>query len=88
MAWKGIAGDEGIYFSNFNEVNWAGQRKMPGVGTSDGPSLGVYNQWLYMAWKGISEDQGLYYSNFDGSSWASQQKIDGVGSSNGPTLGH
>jgi hypothetical protein len=88
MRRKGIAGDEEIYFSNFNGVNWAAQQKVPGVGTSDRPSLGVYNQRLYMAWKGISGDEELYYSNFDGSRWAPQQKIDRVGSSDGPALGH
>jgi len=85
MAWKGIEGDDGIYYSSF-QGGWAPQQKIAGVGTSHGPSLAVFNEKVYAAWKGIEGDQGLYYSSFDGNSWAPQQNVPGDGTSVGPSL--
>jgi hypothetical protein len=39
MAWKGIEGDQGIYFSTFDGQNWAAQQNVPGIGSSVGPAL-------------------------------------------------
>lgn len=40
MAWKGIEGDQGIWFSRTSDgINWDAQRNVTGVGTSVGPSL-------------------------------------------------
>jgi hypothetical protein len=69
IAWKGIEGDSGIYFSSSAEgVNWAPQQRVEGVGTSHGPALAARRgehllaQTLFMAWKGIPGDSGLYFS--------------------------
>ncbi len=86
MSWKGIEGDQGIWFSSFDGNNWVGQQNVTGVGTSIGPSLAVFNGRLFMAWKGIEGDQGIWFSSFDGNNWAPQRHIDGVGTSFRPSL--
>jgi hypothetical protein len=42
---------------------WAAQQKIPGVGTYFGPSLAVFQNQLFAAWKGAGNDQGIYYSS-------------------------
>jgi hypothetical protein len=86
MAWKGIEGDSGIYFSQFQAGEWNAQANVPGVGTSVHPALAVFNGELFMAWKGIPADDGIYFSNFNEVNWAGQQKVPGVGTSDGPAL--
>jgi hypothetical protein len=83
MAWKGIAGDQGIYFQKFDG---AGQQRIDGIGTSVGPALAVFRDLLCMAWKGIEGDQGIYFSTFDGSNWTPQRVVPDVGTSVGPAL--
>ena len=85
-AWKGIAGDSGIYWSSSDGRSWVGQNHIGGVGSSFGPSLAVFQNRLYAAWKGINNDQGIYWSSFDGNNWAGQRNIGGVGTSVGPSL--
>jgi hypothetical protein len=94
-AWKGMhiaqgaAGttdDQGIWWSSFNGSSWAAQQEIAGVGSSNGPSLAVFNNRLYAAWKGMFYDQGIWSSSFDGTTWAPQQEIPNVGTSNGPSL--
>ncbi|MEW6438766.1 MAG: hypothetical protein AB1508_16530 [Pseudomonadota bacterium] len=66
---------------------WTPQQKIPGIGSSSGPSLAAYGGKLFMAWKGAGNDDGIYLSSSaDGKGWASQQKIPGIGSSSGPSL--
>jgi hypothetical protein len=33
-AWKGMLGDERIWYSHYNGATWAAQQIVPGVGTS------------------------------------------------------
>jgi hypothetical protein len=56
------------------------------VASSHGPSLGVYNGWLYAGWKGWFDDLGIYWSSFDGISWTPEVQIPDVGTSVGPSL--
>jgi hypothetical protein len=86
MAWKGVEGDDGIYFSSFDGAAWASQELIAGVGTSHGPSLAVYDRKVYMIWKGVDGDQGIYFSHFNGHNWAPQRLIPGTGTSVGPAL--
>ena len=85
-AWKGIEGDQGIYYAGFDGANWQAQKRVVGVGTSVGPSLAVFNGKFYMAWKGVNGDQGIYYSSFDGVNWQAQKSVTGVGTNIGPSL--
>jgi hypothetical protein len=68
MAWKGVDGDQGIYWSRW-PVEWAPQRNVGAVGTSVGPALATFNNRLYMAWKGVDGDQGIYWSEVDRNNW-------------------
>jgi hypothetical protein len=38
-AWKGIEGDEDIWFTTYDGSNWALQQNVSGVGSSVGPAL-------------------------------------------------
>jgi hypothetical protein len=85
-AWRGIPGDDGIYWSSFDGHAWAPQQRISGVGSEVGPSLVVFQGRLFAAWRGTPDDDGIYWSSFDGHAWAPQQNIAGVGSSHGPSL--
>jgi hypothetical protein len=85
-AWKGVNNDQGIYWSSFSAGTWAGQQRISGVGSSDGPALAVFANRLFAAWKGVNNDQGIYWSSFNGGAWVSQQNIHNVGTSHGPSL--
>lgn len=85
-AWIGEWGDEGIYYASYDggTRQWMGQTKnsthsqIPGVASSIGPCLAVFNDLLYAVWKGEGTDQGLYYATFDGSVWTGQTAIQGI----------
>ena len=71
----------------FNEEGWAPQQQVPGVATSVGPSLALYQGKLFMAWKGVLDyDQGIWWSTFDGAAWSPQESIPGVGTNHRPDL--
>jgi hypothetical protein len=86
MAWKGVEGDDSLWYTTFNGSSWAPQQQIPNVWSSVGPSLAVFNGKLYMAWKGVVGDQSLWWTTFDGTNWAPQQQIPNVWSSVGPSL--
>ncbi len=100
MAWKGVNDEQGIYYSAFRPdfagTNWEPQSKVGGVGTSDGPALGVIHGFLlWMAWKGANGDQGIWWSTYDGvNTWGTQCNgafqlqcnAGGVGTSDSPAL--
>jgi hypothetical protein len=86
VAWKGIPGDDGIYFTTNNGTTWAAQQKVANVGTSAGPALAMLNTTLYMAWKGAGTDESLWWASYNGTAWTAQQRVPNVGSSVGPKL--
>ena len=65
---------------------WSPQQIGVGGGSSNGPSLAVFQNRLYAAWKGLGNDTRMFYSSFDGNNWSPQQIGVGGGSSNGPSL--
>ena len=86
-AWKGVTGDDRMFWSSFDGSTWAPQQSPAiGGGSSTGPALAVFNNLLYAAWKGVTGDDRMFWSSFDGSSWAPQQVGIGGGSSAGPSL--
>jgi hypothetical protein len=99
-AWKGVGADENIYYSTTTDGStWAAKKQIPGVGTTNGPSLAPYTTEfgelvLYAAWKGSGTDERIWYSIFNGTSWTPQkQMINGpppgfgsIQSSIGPSL--
>ncbi|MGJ0484293.1 MAG: matrixin family metalloprotease [Methylomicrobium sp.] len=87
MAWKGIEGDSGIYWTRNMGAGWEGQRGVAGIGSSTGPALATVNGQIYMAWKGIEGDGGIYWSTYDGvEGWSPQARVAGVGTSDSPAL--
>jgi hypothetical protein len=70
LVWKGVGGDSGIYYSVFDRTkgNWAGQRNVGGVGTSDRPSVTTdpLSNGPRMVWKGVDDDDELYTSELRG----------------------
>ncbi|HTO79182.1 MAG TPA: hypothetical protein VMJ31_05330, partial [Methylocystis sp.] len=69
---------------NAQNLAWAPQQRIGGVGSSTGPSLAVFDYRLFAVWKGVPGDEGVYWSDLDvvGDRWAPQKRIDGVGTSN------
>jgi hypothetical protein len=67
-------------------VTWDPESPGVGGGTSNGPSLAVFNGRLYAAWKGVDGDSRMFYSSFDGNQWSPEQPGVGGGTSNGPCL--
>lgn len=86
MAWKGVSGDQGIYWSRDLFNGWEPQRRVPNVGTSTRPALGTAAGRICMAWKGVEGDTGIYWSVFDGNNWSPQARINGIGTSDSPAL--
>jgi hypothetical protein len=84
VAWKGVTGDERMYYTYFDGNNWEQQQFAVGM-TSVGPSLAAFfniveedkpaENRLYMVWKGVTGDERMYYSYLDGNNWEQQQLI-------------
>jgi hypothetical protein len=85
MAWRGVEGDQGIYYATKDIGGWTPQQKVQGVGSSHRPALANFNG-VRMAWKGVEDDHGIYWSTLTPGGWTPQQKIRGIGTSNSPTL--
>jgi hypothetical protein len=89
MVWKGVGDDSGIYWTRDLGHGFEPQQRVPGVGTSAGPSLANLNGTIYMAWKGLPGDSGLYWSVYDQANnrWGGQSPpIAGDGTSDSPAL--
>jgi hypothetical protein len=71
MAWKGIQGDQRIYWSStYDGINWSTLRSNGAFNSDQGPALASQNGKLYMVWKGIQGDQRIYWSStYDGITW-------------------
>jgi Matrixin len=97
MAWRGVSGDDGIYWSAFEGSGWSPQENISGIGSLHGPALatgvtrnradGVPVTGLFMAWDGVPGDNAIYFAQNPGlSGWTGQRRIDGVGTSDRPAL--
>jgi hypothetical protein len=66
MAWKGVEGDERIWYSYTYSPpakggRWTDPVVVPGAMTTTSPALASFNNLLVMAWKGV-EDRRIWYS--------------------------
>ncbi len=90
LCFKGLSGDGGIYTTTFNlnDQQWVPVVPTGPFGTTDGPTLAVYQGRLFMAWKGDGNDTSLWWAttsnNLDQNAWSSQSNIPGVGSAAQP----
>ena len=62
LAWKGVEGDSGLYFSVFDGNEFAGQIRVANAGTAEGPSICRFGSVTHMAWKGAQADNNIYWS--------------------------
>jgi hypothetical protein len=92
-AWKGVEGDERIWWSLFDGQQWSQQQRINhpgstnGPGTSVGPSLAAFYGALFAAWKGVEGDERIWVSTSSAlGDWSAQQQSPGVGTSVGPSL--
>jgi roadblock/LC7 domain-containing protein len=85
-AWKGVVGDDRLFYASHAGNAWSAVKVVPGVASSVGPALAVFGGKLYAAWKGAGNDQRIWYSSFNGTNWAPQQILPGVFTSHGPSL--
>jgi hypothetical protein len=87
MVWKGLPGDSGLYFSQFNPGigKWASQNVIGGVGSSDRPYVAAdpVTNTPRIVWKGIQGDHALYTSTLRSQFWQPQQEVAWVVAGNG-----
>jgi hypothetical protein len=87
MAWRGLEGDEGLYYSFFKDgIGWEAQKRAP-PSSADSPALTTYKGRVMMAWRGVEGDGGLYYSFYDDVQglWTPQRRAPGS-SDIGPSI--
>jgi hypothetical protein len=85
-AWKGVPGDNRMWWSKFDGTKWSPEQQGIGNGTSNGPALAVFGNNLYAAWKGVPGDNRMWWSRFDGTKWSPEQQGVGTGTTDGPSL--
>jgi hypothetical protein len=68
------------------KMTWSPEVPGIGGGTSDGPSLAVFNGRLFAAWKGVPNDTRMFYSSFDGHAWSPEAQGIGGNTSDTPSL--
>jgi len=70
MAWRGILGDQHLFWSTFDGTNWSDQHRLGDRTSFDGPSLAVLDRHLYMFWRGGTgideEDLRVLFSVYRG----------------------
>lgn len=93
MAWKGVPGDDRIWWSRFGNGVWeTPQQAIPkdgGILTSHGPALVQWEHGLVLAWKGVAGDSRLWWSMLDTNAgrWETPKVVDVSDNSNsGPAL--
>ena len=83
MAWKGVSGDDTIYWSRLNSTDvcggWEPQHQLSDRGTAGAPAIMAFNDVILMVWRGVSDDRAIYWSLFDGTNWTPQKAIPGIG---------
>jgi hypothetical protein len=77
-AWKGVVGDEGLYFGVLTDSTWDDRGSAIPGNSNVGPALAATASGLiYAAWKGKNDDQRLFYAWYDASTdtWSGQTQI-------------
>ena len=72
MAWRGVEGDENLYWTSYNENTGMWNNQSPPLtdrGSTEGPALVEFQGNFYMVWKGVSgideDDRRLFWATFD-----------------------
>jgi hypothetical protein len=85
LTWKGVDGDEQIWWSTFDGGTWSGPQVVPGALSTVGPALAPY-AGVFMAWKGGSGDQRIWWNSFYGGRWSGAQVVPTANTGFGPAL--
>jgi hypothetical protein len=89
-AWKGVPGDNSMWYSSFDGKTWSQEQQGLGHTTSAAPTLAVFQGRLYAAHKGETgpgyNDTRMWLSSFDGKTWSQEQQGLGTGTSDSPAL--
>ena len=83
MAWRGVEGDQTIWWSTADGQGWADQAQLPDQVSVDGPALVAFGTNLYLFSRGGSDidisDKQLYVSTFQGinlePAWSPRQLV-------------
>ena len=93
MVWRGVVGDEGLYWSVFDETTeqpkWSDQLTFTDRGSLGTPSLAAFQDQFFMAWRGIEGDENLYWATYDPThprGWTDQHQLSDRASTAGPAL--
>ncbi|MFC9842525.1 hypothetical protein [Streptomyces sp. NPDC127595] len=89
MAWKGVTGDQQVWWNSLQNGGngWSAPQPVPGASSSAGVALaGQGGGPLFMTWKGVSGDERIWWNWFDGTTWSGAQPVPGALSSVGPAL--
>lgn len=61
-AWRGVEGDERMFWSMFDGHSWSPQQEGVGGGSAVRPALAAFRGKLYAAWKGVRGDDRMFWS--------------------------
>jgi hypothetical protein len=86
MTWKGVMGDQRIFFSKFNGNTWSPPADIAGANTNVGTSLTTLGNNVVMTWKGVMGDQRIFFSKFNGNTWSPPADIAGANTNVGTSL--
>lgn len=86
MVWRGIDGDDSLWWSRLDGDSWTPQQQLPGKGSSHGPALTGFGETMLMAWKGVPDDSLIYYAFGRDGDWSDQQVVPNVGTGSRPGL--
>jgi matrixin len=86
LVWKGLEGDQAVYFSTFSgNPPWQPQQFIGGIGTTDRPTIAVDPTGAQrLVWRGVDDDFTLYTTSLFGRFWQPQTPISWVITGNGP----
>jgi len=86
MVWRGVDGDDSLWWSRLDGNSWTPQQQLPGKGSSHGPALTSFGDNMLMAWKGVPGDSSIYFAFGRDGNWTDQQVVPNVGTSSRPAL--
>jgi hypothetical protein len=86
MFWRGVHGDQGIYWSVLRDGAWAAQQNLPGEASSTGPAATWFHDRIYLAWKGPDADTNVYLRSFASGTWSPRQQIPGAATVASPAI--
>lgn len=86
MVWRGVDGDDSLWWSRLDGDSWTPQQQIADKGSSHGPALSSFGENMLMVWKGVPDDSSIYYAFGRDGNWAEQQIVPNVGTSSRPGL--